>query len=376
MKFLIPTQADDTHALYIKLALESLGHDVRLIFTADQPTRLKNSILIDNDTYQWRSTDKYSSVIDHHYDVVWWRRARKPYLPHHASHPEDYRFVLKENMLFYESITDTIANKAWWVNDKIASMRAGSKMFQLQKAVESGMQIPPTLCSNDPQDIRYFILRYEDDGVIYKPLCSNCWFEKNRMKIAYTSKVSFIDLPKNNLLQLSPGIFQKEIKKKYELRVTCFGDYIVAAKLNSQAHSEGLVDWRAIPVGKMELEPYVLPTSLQEKLKIFMKKMGLVFGTLDFIVNEDHEYIFLEINEQGQFLWIDEYSNDFNMLDIFINFLCSPNRIFKWNPKNYRHALNDYRSEVERLLVLNRERHVDLNRDPQPIMLSQVQQAQ
>ena len=36
-----------------------------------------------------------------------------------------------------------------------------------------------------------------------------------------------------------------------------------------------------------------------------MRKMGLVFCALDFIVTQDDEYVFLEVNEQGQFLWIE-----------------------------------------------------------------------
>ena len=156
MKFLIPTEPDDTHAIFVKLALESMGHEVRLLFMADQPTKLKNSVSIDNDTYQWKSTDKYDSVIDNEYDVVWWRRARKPHLPKDSMHPSDYKFVARENALFYESLTNNMAPIARWVNDKDAATRANSKLLQLKLAVACDMTIPITLCSNDPQEIRCF----------------------------------------------------------------------------------------------------------------------------------------------------------------------------------------------------------------------------
>jgi len=361
MKFLIPTEPDDTHAILAKIALENMGHDVRFLFTADQPTKLKNSVLIDNDTYQWRSTDKYNSIVENDYDVVWWRRARKPYLPKDIAHPSDYKFVVRENTLFYESLTNNMAPTAWWVNPKEAATRANSKLLQLKVAVECGMTIPTTLCSNDPQDIRYFLLKHEGDGVIYKPLCSNFWFEEERVRISYTSKLSFLELPSNKLLQVSPGIFQKEIKKKYELRITCFGDYLVAAKINSQSHVEGKVDWRAIPEGQMKIEPYVLPSSLEDKIRKFMQKMGLVFGSLDFIVSEDHDYIFLEINEQGQFLWVEEYNDEFKMLDIFIQFLLSKSTKFKWESKHTRHSIDEYRKTMVSMMTQNLQRHVDLN---------------
>ena len=361
MKFLIPTEPDDTHAILAKIALENKGHEVRFMFTADQPTKLKNSVLIDNYTYLWRSTDKYDSFLDNDYDVVWWRRARKPHLPKDATHPGDYKFVARENALFYESVTNNMAPNAWWVNTKEAANRANSKLLQLKLATECGMNIPTTLCSNDPQDIRYFLLKHEEDGVVYKPLCSNFWFEDQRMKIAYTSKISFLELPNNQLLQTTPGIFQKEIKKKYELRVTCFGDYIVTAKLNSQSHAEGKIDWRAIPNGEMSIEPYILPASLENNIRKFMQKMGLVFGSLDFIVSDDHEYVFLEVNEQGQFLWIEEYNSDFKMLDIFINFLVNKAKSFKWDPKKSEHSIELYRDKMMDMRTQNMQRHIDLN---------------
>lgn len=361
MKFLIPTEPDDTHAILVKIALEKDGHDVRTLFTADQPTKLKNTVFIDNDTYQWRSTDKYDSFVDNDYDVVWWRRARRPYLPKEATHPSDYTFSVRENNLFYESITNTMAPQARWINNKSAATRSSSKLLQLKLAVECGLTIPTTLFSNDPQDVRYFLLRHEREGVIYKPLCSNFWFEEQRMRIAYTTPISFLELPNNPALQLTPGIFQKEIKKQYELRITYFGGYMVAAKLNSQAHSDGKVDWRAISGKKLTIEPYVLPENLAHQIQLLMKKLGLVFGALDFIVSEENEYVFLEVNEQGQFLWKEELNSEFQMLDIFIQFLLSRSSSFQWEPQKWAHSIEEYEYQVGPLVTQNREQHIGLN---------------
>ncbi|WP_019217965.1 hypothetical protein [Legionella tunisiensis] len=254
-----------------------------------------------------------------------------------------------------------MAPGAWWVNSKEAATRANSKLLQLKIATQCGMIIPTTLCSNDPKDIRYFLLKYEEEGVIYKSLCANFWFEENKIKIAYTSKINFLDLPRNKLLQLVPGIFQREVKKKYELRITCFGDYIVAAKLNSQRHPEGKIDWRAIPEGKMSIEPYKLPIELENKIREFMQTLGIVFGAFDFIVTPEGDYVFLEVNEQGQFLWLEEYSSSFPMLDIFTNFLINKSKAFRWDPNQFNHAINDYRKEMENIVTQNMQHHVDLN---------------
>lgn len=361
MKFLIPTEPDDVHAILVKLALEKMEHQSTLIFTADQPTRQKNSVYIDIDRYHWKSLDKYGTVFDHDYDVIWWRRPRKPYLPKTLVHPDDYKFVVRENNLFYESFTHNLAPNAWWINSKESAHRANFKLLQLKIASECGMTIPTTLCSNDPQEIRCFMLKYKTSGVIYKPLCSNFWFEDERVKISYTSRIDYWDLPNNQSLQRTPGIFQNEIQKKYELRITCFGDHIVAAKLNSQVHKNGEVDWRAIEPKALRVEPYDLPEDLAHKIRQFMREIGIVFGSFDFIVTPDDEYIFLEVNEQGQFLWIEEYNADFKMLDTFIQFMLNKSPDFSLKNHQAIHSIADYNAEIAPFLNQHMQRHVSLN---------------
>lgn len=361
MKFLIPTEPDDTHAILVKLALESLSHHVSFLFTADQPTLQKNSVFIDTHRYQWQSVDAYSAIIAEDYDVVWWRRARRPHLPKGVVHAKDYEFALRENILFFESFTSNLAPEAWWVNTKASAYRANFKLLQLKVASECGLLIPTTLCSNDPLEIKQFMNTYDRTNVIYKPMCSYFWFENQYTKISYTSRVKKKQLPKRHILQAVPGIFQVEIKKQFELRITCFGNYLVAAKLNSQKHPDGLIDWRAIRGKPMLVEPYSLPEIIAQKIRLFMRKMGLVFGAFDVIVTPENEYIFLEVNEQGQFLWLEEFNPEFKMLDIFIQFLIKCSSTFEWDETSYEHSIEKYRSQMQGVFDVNMERHVQVN---------------
>lgn len=361
MKFLIVTEPNDYHALLVKRGLEETGHLARLLFPADQPTRQKNTVFLDNHIYQWTSSDARNAISDNVYDVVWWRRVRKPYVPRNLVHPDDYHIVLRENTLFYEALTSNMAPDAWWVNSKEAARKATSKLFQLKMAALFGMNIPQTLCGNDPDNIRDFVEYHEEQGVIYKPLSPNFWCGQQQAKMAFTSKITRADLPHDHLLQYAPGLYQEEIKKLYELRVTCFGEYLVAIKLDSQNHPQGKIDWRIIPDGELVMEPYELPPDLQDKIQKFMKKMGLVFGAMDFIVTEDGEYYFLEVNEQGQFLWIEDFYPESMMLDIFVNFLINRSVKFKWNPRKSRHHMAHYLDDVDKWVVNNLQYHVDVN---------------
>ncbi len=361
MKFLIPTEPDDTHAILVKIALETLGHDVSLLFTADHPTLQKNSIFIDNQRYQWQSVDKDTAIFSEHYDVVWWRRARRPYLPKQSVHAKDYVFVARENNLFFESFTSNLAPDAWWVNSKDAAYRANFKLLQLKIASECGFMIPTTLCSNDPQEIQQFLHSNEKTGVVYKPMCSHFWFEALQTKITYTARVKNKNLPKRHILQTVPGIFQIEIKKKFELRITCFGNYLVAAKLHSQKYPDGMIDWRAIHSARMLIEPFDLPEAVSHNIRLFMQRMGLVFGAFDMIVTPDDEYVFLEVNEQGQFLWIEEFNSDFKMLDIFIQFMLQRSVTFTWDPESCTHSIEKYRRQMKDIYDVNMKHHVQVN---------------
>lgn len=359
MNILIATEPEDYHAILVKLALERTGHVVDLFFTADHPTQQKNTIYIDNYRSQWSSQDEQGELCGDNYEVVWWRRARKPYLDKSVLHPRDYPIVSRENTAFYDSLSKTMASQAWWVNSIEATDKARSKLFQLRTAVDCGLNIPSTLCTNDPQKIRDFLFQKED--VIYKPMTLHLWHEQEQIKIAYTSKLTQADLSDDTLLRLVPGIYQQEIKKSYELRITCFGDYLVAAKLNSQSHDLGKIDWRKIPDYALEVEPYELPLALQEQIRAFMHQMGLAFGALDFIVTPEGEYFFLEVNEQGQFLWIEDSNPDFKMLDIFVNFLINKSTDFQWDAQKARHDILDYVQEAEEIAARQMQEHVHVN---------------
>lgn len=341
------------HAIVVKLALEKSGHQVTLLFTADQPIRQKNSVFVDIEHYRWQSANRFDAILDNDYDVVWWRGARKPYLPKNIAHPEDYRFVVRENLLFHESFTYNMAPDAWWINSKEAANRANFKLLQLKTASECGITIPTTLCSNDPEEIRLFLLRHEASGIIYKPLGG----DDKQIKIPCASRIKYLDLPANQSLQRSPGIFQKEIKKQYELRVTCFGHYLVAAKLNS--YNQGLL-----------IEPYILPEELATRIRAFMDELGIVFGVCNFIVTPENEYIFLEVYEQGQFLWMEDYNPEFKMLDTFVNFMVNKSVDFKWDPSGIKHSLEMYRNRVEPVFAANMHRQGGFI-DPRQAQISQ-----
>ena len=66
--------------------------------------------------------------------------------------------------------------------------------------------------------------------------------------------------------------------------------------------------------------------TIKAQCQRMMKELGLLFGCIDLIVTPDGEYYFLEVNEQGQFLWIDDIAPSINMLEQFCAFLIAPHK--------------------------------------------------
>ena len=119
------------------------------------------------------------------------------------------------------------------------------KALQLACAKELGLTIPQTLISNSPDAIRSFLAQGgANRRFIAKPFRPFIWKGDSDDYVSHTAIVRGSDLPGDMLLQASPMIFQEYAPKEFEVRITCFGSKLIAAKLNSQAMSEATIDWR------------------------------------------------------------------------------------------------------------------------------------
>ncbi len=317
MKLLIATTVDDTHASIVKQAMDSLGHEATLWHTANIPQGQAHTLCLEDKRSVWLS-DLSGEYLKQDYDAVWYRRPAHPKLLD-GLHPDDVENAKKENAMFFKTFWQFILPDAFWINCPNAAARVSVKLLQLKIAERVGMKIPKTIVSNDPVLIENFIA--SSPSVVYKPLYPLSWITGNQINMAYTSAIDLHDLPGNFLLQSVPGIYQEKIEKDYELRVTYFGDKYKAVKIYSQEHDLAKLDWRSAPTKELRLEEVDLPWIVDKKCKELMREFNIVFGCFDFIVTVSGDYYFLEVNEQGQFLWVEEVNPDIKMLQSFVNFL-------------------------------------------------------
>jgi hypothetical protein len=78
-------------------------------------------------------------------------------------------------------------------------------------------------------------------------------------------------------------------------------------------------------------------------------------------VTPDGEWVFLEVNEAGQFLWQEQFCEDCFVVEPFARFLMSQDPTFEWDPaqKSDELTLKSLAGAVS-----NSERYLDLRREP------------
>ena len=80
------------------------------------------------------------------------------------------------------------------------------------------------------------------------------------------------------------------------------GEKIFSARMNSQANENTRKDWRG---GEYQLEPFSLPEQVEESILRLMDSFGINFASLDMILTPEGEFVFLELNPNGQWLWLE-----------------------------------------------------------------------
>jgi hypothetical protein len=337
-RILIPTMVGDTHARAVCCAASARGYDVVRWFTADQPTRQLSTFLLTNDgRMSWALEGSELSLHDDSFDVVWLRRPMLPLLPP-TLHPHDVHTASVENLSMQRSILYSLADGAAWINPYEAHLRARNKLVQLRAAGPAGLTIPATLMSNDPARVRTFITANLPRRTIYKPFQFARWeSDDGAVAVVETTIIDQDSLPSPDLMRLTPGIFQPYIEKAFEVRATFFGAHVIALKLHSQKSECSKVDWRASANRGLEVETCTLPEEVYQACRRLMRALGLVFGAFDFVVTPTGEYVFLEVNEAGQFLWKEHLCPQTRVLDVFLDFLANPSYDFSWEPSSSRH---------------------------------------
>jgi glutathione synthase/RimK-type ligase-like ATP-grasp enzyme len=219
--------------------------------------------------------------------TIWHRRIAAPRLPADAGE-RDFAAAQWHTLLL--GILQALPVRV--VNPPLAD-RFFEKPFQLALARGLGLRVPETVITSVPATARGFATGRRGD-VVHKPLTGSPTRMLATRRWDAASEAALDALP------LAPVIFQEAVCGGRELRVTIVGDETFAVEFRPGA---GVVDGRCDL--ETEYRRHALPASVEEGLRGLMERLGLSYATLDLKLTDDGEYVFLELNPQGQFLYVE-----------------------------------------------------------------------
>ncbi len=306
---LLLSDQSDAHYKYVKNILDGMGVETVTMNTTRFPTeesisfststKNRNILLLEIGGVSLEGKD-ISSV---------WNR-RTPPTVHKVQDPHVREYIDKESQSFFDSLPYLV--NAFWINHPEALKSGSMKTHQLRVASESGLSVPDTYIGNSPAQMRDFAYRYDYLAVksIFMPAVQISSDTENDRLILYTRKVSRSDII--NLVERAqncPVILQPYVEKDFELRVTVVGNSTFACAIHSQKSKKAMEDWRRYDIANTPHSVFELPQEIHQKLITFTKSLGLVFGCVDMIVTPKGEFVFLEINPNGQWLWIERLTD-------------------------------------------------------------------
>jgi hypothetical protein len=234
--------------------------------------------------------------------VIWERRPSKTRASPLVKEESLREWVENESRMFLAGLWDSL--DCAWVPGKPRDMRtANEKIYQLALAARLGFRIPRTRVTNRPKD---FIEAYNTfDRMVSKVIGNHLVKSEGEYFFGYTHAVRRRDAANHGSIELAPSLFQEYVPKALELRITVVGSLVFAAEIHSQATRATRDDWRHYDLDRIPYAPHTLPGHIETLCVTLVHALGLCFGAIDMILTPSGEYVFLEINPNGLWNWVE-----------------------------------------------------------------------
>jgi glutathione synthase/RimK-type ligase-like ATP-grasp enzyme len=247
-------------------------------------------------------TSEYGDVDLSRVRSVWYRRPGILELPERLL-PQEREWIREECRHFIRGIWANL--DALWVSEPDRIFQASLKLHQLRLAAELGFRIPRWVVTNDITTATAF-LDSSPSGVVVKVLCMPMLVTASRYATLYTHVVTSEDREHLESVRFGPTFLQEFVRKKMDIRVTVIGDRLFAVGIESADYEPAQIDFRHAEVYDLAHRAVELPEPLKAACMSLVRGLGLQFGALDLLLTPQGDYAFLEINPNGQWLWLEE----------------------------------------------------------------------
>jgi glutathione synthase/RimK-type ligase-like ATP-grasp enzyme len=231
---------------------------------------------------------------------VWMRRIVAPTMAEFPARLSEY--CKKEHRTFIEGLEYALPD-AIWVSKPSAINAAQQKARQLALATEIGFHVPLTWFTNDP-DLVLDCQRHSPS--IFKAVRSpRVPLSDDHYTTVFTTRLDEVSPLQIEGIMTSPGIIQDFVEKQADIRVTVFGKRVFPVLIDSQKGDRSRTDFR---MGARHLAhvAHELTPDVEAMCLELVGRLGLLYGAIDLALVEDGQYVFFEINPNGQWGWLEE----------------------------------------------------------------------
>lgn len=298
------TRPDDAHADWAEAECRRRNVPYFRFHTAQFPTAVALTITPEADGALTGCLETQTTHILLETITGIWHRRPEPPAPHPELDPDFAPIVRKESAETLAGLYCALWDRRW-VNSPTDERRANHKVYQMRLARALGWTLPQTLITNDAQEAWAFFQRCQGQ-MVYKPLVPFIMLNDREEYGVYTSLVTQANIDAYlDSIQLSPCFFQQLVPKQYELRVNVIGEHVWSTAIFTQEREDTRIDHRHA-TEDCRHEAVLLPTGVEQLCLRLNQALGLRMSNIDLIYTPQGEYIFLEVNPNGQWAWIEE----------------------------------------------------------------------
>jgi hypothetical protein len=317
---LVLTQTIDPHVDPVAQEIKRRGmHLLRFDF-ADFPKEVQLAATLGPTGWEghlWYAGEAYAldSI-----QSIWWRRPHAPQAEARYEAPVR-AFLNLENLRGFLGVLQEKEHALFWVSRRDRIAAAEFKPAQLSKAQALGLLTPRSLLTTDPEAARRFYHACAG-RVILKAVAKGFLDPKNKQECGeerymYTSPLLPEDLDFLSEVRVCAHLFQERLDKLMDLRVVVIGRRVFAIGIHSP-HLDWRVDYSALSYTREQL-----PHEVEQKVLSLVHAFGLQFASMDFILTKEGNYVFIEGNPNGQFLWLAPPTG-LPMAEAMADLLCFP----------------------------------------------------
>lgn len=299
---LVVTALEDVTADLVIAALNERGAHVARVDPADIGPDLTFAFHLSPGIAVWsgslRTTTREVRVEE--VTAVYYRRPT-PYTARFAHLPvQQWEFAIAEARHGLGGVLNGLSGVAY-VNHPLAVAHAEFKPRQLRQFAEFGLQIPPTLVTNDVEAARKFAALH--GHVVYKTFRGLPQDEDGCAGAVWTQRIDPTTLDES--IAVTAHLFQAEIPKKSDVRVTVVGRRVFAQEITTPDRA---LDWRRGDWDQLAYRSVTVPPRIKAALQSYLRAFGLVFGCFDFALtgraDEPRAWWAIECNPNGQWGWL------------------------------------------------------------------------